>query len=272
MERVAAGSSPGAPLLGAAVNGKGGTVERLEGKVALVTGAAGSIGSAIAQRFVEEGARVACTDVAVDGAEQVAGALRSAGAEAVAVEHDVSSRPSWEAAIARTLEAFGGLDIVVNNAGITRDRTLLKMTDEEWEAVIGVHLRGTYLGCQHALGAMKDRGWGRIVNISSIAAWGSVGQTNYSAAKAGIVGMTRTVALEAARYGVLVNAIVPGGVDTPMLRAIPEELFERSREAVPLKRFAEPREIAAVAAFLASDDASYVTGQAIHVNGGLLLP
>ena len=243
-------------------------MKRLEGKTALVTGAAGGIGSAIAQRFAEEGAGVACTDLDLAGAEAVAERIRAAGGQAIAVEHDVARRESWEAAVARTLEAFGALDILVNNAGITRDRTLLKMSDEEWQAVIDVHLRGTFLGCQHGLAAMRDRGWGRIVNLSSISALGSYGQTNYSAAKAGIIGVTRTVALEGARYGVLVNAIAPGGVDTPMLRGIGEELFEQGREAVPLKRYAEPGEIAAVAAFLASDDASYVTGQVIHADGG----
>ena len=243
-------------------------MKRLEGKTALVTGAAGGIGSAIAQRFAEEGAGVACTDLDLAGAEAVAERIRAAGGQAIAVEHDVARRESWEAAVARTLEAFGALDILVNNAGITRDRTLLKMSDEEWQAVIDVHLRGTFLGCQHGLAAMRDRGWGRIVNLSSISALGSYGQTNYSAAKAGIIGVTRTVALEGARYGVLANAIAPGGVDTPMLRGIGEELFEQGREAVPLKRYAEPGEIAAVAAFLASDDASYVTGQVIHADGG----
>ena len=243
-------------------------MRRLEGKTALVTGAAGGIGSAIAQRFAEEGAGVACTDLDLAGAEAVAERIRAAGGQAIAVEHDVARRDSWEAAVARTLEAFGALDILVNNAGITRDRTLLKMSDEEWQAVIDVHLRGAFLGCQHGLAAMRDRGWGRIVNLSSISALGSYGQTNYSAAKAGIIGVTRTVALEGARYGVLVNAIAPGGVDTPMLRGIGEELFEQGREAVPLKRYAEPGEIAAVAAFLASDDASYVTGQVIHADGG----
>ncbi len=246
-------------------------MRRLEGKTALVTGAAGGIGSAIAVRFADEGADVACTDIDLAGAEAVAGRIRAAGGKVVALEHDVARRDSWEAAVARTLEAFGALDILVNNAGITRDRTLLKMTDEEWDAVIDVHLRGTFLGCQHGLAAMQERGWGRIINLSSYALLGAFGQTNYAAAKAGIVGVTRTVALEAARYGVLVNAIAPGSVDTPMLRAVPEDLLAGYREDIPLKRFAEPTEIAAVAAFLASDDASYLTGQTIHVDGGASL-
>ena len=134
--------------------------------------------------------------------------------------------------------------------------------------MIDVHLTGTFLGCQHGLAAMRERGWGRIVNLSSHALLGAFGQTNYAAAKAGIVGITRTVALEGARFGVLVNAIAPGSVDTPMLRAVPAELLEGYRQDVPLKRFAAPSEIAAVAAFLASDDASYLTGQVIHVDGG----
>lgn len=245
---------------------------RLAGHVALVTGAAGALGSTTAERLAADGAAVVCTDIDGPGAEAVAESIRVGGREALALEHDVASRPAWAMAVEAAVDAFGHLDVLVNNAGITRDRTLLKMVDEEWDAVIDVHLRGTYLGCQHGLAAMRERGWGRIVNLSSISAWGTVGQTNYAAAKAGIVGITRTVALEGARYGVLANAIAPGGIDTPMLRAIPTDLFERGRGLVPLGRYGEPGEIAAVAAFLASDDASYLTGQVIHVNGGALLP
>jgi len=243
-------------------------MNRLEEKVALVTGAGGGIGSAISRRFADEGARIVCADLNEETADLVAKGIREDAGTAIALRHDVTDRGSWEAAVARCQDEFGAVDIVVNNAGITRDRTLVKMTDEEWDAVIDVHLRGCFLGCQHGLAAMKDRGWGRIVNISSTAAFGWFGQTNYSAAKAGIIGITKTVALEGARYGVNVNAIAPGSVDTPMLRGVPSERLGEFEQEIPLKRFAEPREMAAVAAFLASDDASYVTGQVIVADGG----
>jgi 3-oxoacyl-[acyl-carrier protein] reductase len=241
---------------------------RLGGRVALVTGAGGGIGSAIARRFAGEGARVLVTDVRLDAAEATVREIAESGGEAAATPHDVTSRDAWESAMDAVRAAFGPVDIVVNNAGITRDRTIVKMTDEEWDEVIAVHLRGAFLGCQLALREMAGRGWGRIVNMSSQGALGVFGQANYSSAKAGIVGLTRTVALEGARHGVLANAIAPGTVDTAMLRKVPEDLLEEYRRLVPLARFGEPAEIAAVAAFLASDDAAYLTGQVIHVDGG----
>lgn len=244
---------------------------RFEGHVALVTGAAQGIGEATARRFAQEGAGVVVADINGEGAAAVVRSIEADGGAAFAVTLDVSSRAAWEQAVEATQERFGKLDIVVNNAGNLRDRTLLKMSDEEWNAVIDVHLRGTFLGSQHGLRAMKDLGWGRIINVSSTSWLGWFGQTNYSAAKGGIISLTRTAAIEAARYGVLVNAVVPNAVDTPMTASYPREAIEEERARYPLRRAAEPRELAAVIAFLASDDASYITGQAINVCGGATL-
>jgi 3-oxoacyl-[acyl-carrier protein] reductase len=240
---------------------------RLNGRVALVTGAAGGIGSAISERFGAEGASVVAGDIDVTGSERTAKRL---GERGLAVELDVTDRGDWQRAVDATLKRFGSLDILINNAGMVRDRTLAKMSDEEWGTVLDVNLRGAWLGIQNVLPVMRERGWGRIVNLSSTSANGAFGQGNYAAAKAGIIGLTRTAALEGAGHGVLVNAIAPGGVDTAMTQALPRELTEEYIARNPLRRLAEPREIAAVAAFLASDDASYVTGQTVYVDGGRL--
>lgn len=239
---------------------------------ALVTGAAGAIGAAIADRFASEGRAVIVADVDHAGAEKVATDLRLGGAAATSVFLDVTQRDSWRAAL-EVAQSSAPVGTVVNNAGITRDAWLTKMTDDQWSEVIDVHLRGTFLGSQLAVGAMAESGTqGSVVNISSITYLGSPGQGNYSAAKGGIVSLTRTAAIEAARFGVRVNAVAPGSVDTPMLRAVPKQIRDRFRSLTPLGRFAEPREIADAVCFLASDRASYITGQILHVCGGASLP
>lgn len=234
-------------------------MRRFEGRVAIVTGAGSGIGAATARRLASEGAHVVCADLNLAGAQATAAEVAG-----VAVEHDVADRGSWE----RLVAEVGGVDVLINNAGVTRDRSLLKMTDDEWQTVIDIHLKGMWLGCQHVVPSMRERGGGAIVNLSSEARRGAFGQANYAAAKAGIVGLTRTVAIEHARHGVRCNAVAPGAVDTPMTQAVPQDVKDSWIPGIPLARFAEPPEIASAIAFLASDDASYVTGQCLGVDGG----
>jgi 3-oxoacyl-[acyl-carrier protein] reductase len=234
-------------------------------RVALVTGGAGGIGSAISERFVAEGYTVLVADLDEDRAAEVA---RRLGNDAHGLHLDVTERADWDAAIARA-RALGGLAVTVNNAGIVRDATLRKMGDEQWDEVIDVHLRAAYLGCQTSLREMADHDGGRIVNLSSLSYLGSFGQANYAAAKGAIVSLTRTVAVEGARYGVLCNAVAPGAVDTPMLRGIPQKVLDETLAEIPLARLARPAEVASVVHFLTSEDSGYITGQVLHVDGGI---
>jgi NAD(P)-dependent dehydrogenase (short-subunit alcohol dehydrogenase family) len=242
---------------------------RLKGKVALVTGAGNGIGEATARRLAREGAIVVANDVDVEQARAVVADLRKEGARALAVAADVTRRADVEAMMQQVVSELGRIDVLINNAGINRDAMSHKMTEEQWDQVLSVNLKGTFLCAQAALMRMRERGWGRVVNTSSVGSLGNIGQANYAASKAGVIGLTRTLALEYAKYGVTVNCIAPGPVMTRMLAGVPEAIREKIVARVPVGRIARPDEIAGVHAFLASDDAAYITGQVLFVDGGI---
>jgi len=239
----------------------------LAGRTAVVTGAAQGLGFAIAQRFVDEGARVVLGDLNLD-ATQVAAEKLGGADVARAVRCDVTDAAEVEALVAAAVE-FGGLDIMVNNAGITRDATMRKMSEDDFDQVIAVHLKGTWNGLRAAGAVMRENKRGAIVNMSSISGKvGMVGQTNYSAAKAGIVGMTKAASKELAYLGVRVNAIQPGLIRSAMTEAMPQRIWDSKVAEVPMGRAGEPDEVANVALFLASDLSSYMTGTVLEVTGG----
>jgi len=239
----------------------------LSGKTAVVTGAAQGIGLAVATTLVAEGARVVIGDVDHEAAVKAAAGFGDG--QAVAVRCDVTSEPDMAGLVEAAVSQFGALDIMVNNAGITRDATMPKMSLDDLRLVLDVHVAGTWLGCRAAGAVMRSRGSGSIINISSIAGKvGNFGQTNYSAAKAGIVGLTKAAAKELAKSGVRVNAIQPGLIRTAMTEAMPEHAWNAKMAEIPMRRAGEPAEVASVVAFLASDMSSYMTGAVLEVTGG----
>ena len=252
---------------------------RYDGRIAVVTGAARGIGFGCASRFAEEGASIAVIDLDEAAASEAAGKLPLQGdAKAVGIGADVSDSASVEAAVARVVEELGGIHVLVNNAGVTRDNLLFKMTDDDWDMVIGVHLRGAFLMTRAAQKHFVEQKYGKILNLSSVSALGNRGQANYSAAKMGIQGFTRTLGIELGPFGINANAIAPGFIATEMtdatarrLKMEPEELRRLNAEANPVRRVGEPADIAAAAAFLCSDEASYITGQTLYVDGGAKL-
>jgi 3-oxoacyl-[acyl-carrier protein] reductase len=250
-------------------------VRELAGRTAFVTGAGRGIGAAAAHRLGEAGAAVAVVDRDEAGAEEIVKQLLDKGIPAIALGCDITDEREVEQAVRRVSAELGGPDILVNNAGVLRDNLLHKTSVDDWDTVMTVHLRGAFLCCRAVAAHMTTNGYGRIVNVSSVSALGNRGQANYSAAKAGIQGLTRTLAIELGPKGVTVNAIGPGFIKTEMTAATAErigvsaeELQRRSAEITPVRRVGEPADVAELIAFLASDRSSFITGQTIYVDGG----
>src|SRR5512139_1335536 len=248
---------------------------RLRDKVAIVTGAGRGIGEAIALRFAEEGAKLIINDVNETDAIRTVEKIKGKGGQAAAVMGSVASRQVAQKMVDTAVKEFRTVDILVNNAGIIRDAMLHKMTDEQWGQVIEVNLKGVFLGIQCAARVMREKGYGKIINISSTSWRGNPGQLNYSATKAGVIGMTKTAAKELAPKGINVNVIAPGMIWTDMIKAMPPAIIERMEKSlafiVPLNRKGAPQDIANLALFLASDESSFITGQLIHCDGGMIM-
>ena len=252
---------------------------RFEGRVAVITGAARGIGFATAARFAQEGASVAIIDLDEQAAGAAAARLEPGeGARAIGIGADVSDSASVAAAVGRVVSELGGIHVLVNNAGITRDNLLFKMSEDDWDLVLGVHLKGAFLMTKAAQEHFVAQRYGKVLNLSSTSALGNRGQANYSAAKMGVQGFTRTLGIELGPFGINVNAIAPGFIATEMTDATAarlgielEEFRRLNAEANPVRRVGQPEDIAAAAAFLCSDEASYITGQTLYVDGGATL-
>lgn len=240
-------------------------------KVAIVTGSARGIGFAIAQVLAEEGAKVVISDLAMSSGEESAKQLQDQGFEVVFIPCDISKREQVNALFSQAKEHFGAIDVIVNNAGINRDGMLHKLSDDDWDKVIDINLKGTFNCMQEAAKLMREQGSGRIVNISSASWLGNVGQANYAASKAGVIGLTKTACRELARKGVTVNAICPGFIDTDMTRGVPEKVWDIMISKIPAGFAGDPRDVGQCVAFLASDKARYINGEVINVGGGMVL-
>lgn len=244
----------------------------LTGKTAIVTGASRGIGAAIARKLCEAGANVALCSRSAEAVAVIADTLNSEGYTAISTAADISKKVDVEALIKTVLDRFSQIDILVNNAGITRDTLLMRLTDEDWDAVLQTNLTGTMYCTRAVMRPMLRQRSGRIINISSvIGVMGNPGQASYAAAKAGIIGFTKTIAREVGVRGITVNAIAPGFITTDMTAQMPQQNQEQLRALIPLRRFGSPEDVADAVCFLASDAARYITGQTLHVDGGMVM-
>ncbi len=243
---------------------------KLKDKVAVITGAASGIGATTAGVFAQEGAALSLWDVNLAGLEQMAQEIERSGGKVLTAKVDVADSQAIQAAVDATMERFGKIDILINNAGLVRDTISWKMTDDQWNLVIDVNLKSAFNCCRAIVPIMRKQRYGKIVNTASVALLGNPGQINYSAAKAGISALTRTLALEVGSHGINVNCVVPGTIATAGLAALPSEALKKLlEEKIALRRPGQPEEVAKLHVFLTSDDSSYITGQSIFIDGGL---
>ncbi len=245
---------------------------KLANKVALVTGAAQGIGKAIALLLARNGADIVVSDINFEKAEETAREVEGLGRKAMACKVDVAKWDEVERMVEEVIARFGRVDILVNNAGIARDRLILRMTEEDWDTVLNINLKGTFNCTKAVVRHMSKQRSGKIVNIASVVGeMGNVGQGNYAASKAGVIGFTKTVAREFAQRGINVNAIAPGYIETPMTDALPDKVKEELRRLIPMDRLGKPEDVAEAVLFLVSESANYITGQVLNVNGGIYM-
>jgi len=240
----------------------------IKDRVILVTGAGSGIGEGVAKKLAQNGAKLVINDVSIEKAEKVAKELNEKGQEAIALKADITNMNEVQAMVDEVITRFGKIDGLVNNTGVVRDNLILNMPEDDFDFVMNVNLKGAWICSKAVLGHMKEAGYGRIINISSRAWLGQVGQSNYSASKGGLVSLTRSLALEFAQFNITVNCIAPGLIDTPLIRSLPQKVQDNLIKAQPTPLIGEPKDIANTVLFFASEEARYITGQVLHVDGG----